>query len=161
MAAHDKLGKLDLDLLKLMVTEPKAGVREYARRLGVARGTVQSRIDRFVREGIIASYQPRVDPAALGYSILGFVHVRVAQSSMDVACADLATIPEVLEINSVAGEADMLCRVVAVDHADFERVVQAMIAAEGVIRAKSELVLSRRIEPRIMPLLEKKRSQVD
>lgn len=159
--AHEKLGKLDLDLLKLMVEEPKVGVREYARRLNVARGTVQSRIDRFARNGVITSYQPQVDPAALGYSILAFIHVRVAQATLDVACDALAAIPEVLEVNSVAGESDMLCKAVALDHTDFERVVQEIISSEGVIRAKTELVLSRRIAPRIVPLLEKKRSQVE
>ncbi|ANY23868.1 Lrp/AsnC family transcriptional regulator [Gordonia terrae] len=156
----ERLDKLDLDILKLIVEEPKAGVREYARRLNVARGTVQARLDKFARDGVITSYRPQMQPTALGYSILAFVHLHIAQSIMDATVAHLATIPEVLEVNSVAGEGDLLCRVVAVDHADFERILQAMIATEGVLRSRSELVLSRRIAPRIVPLLEKKRSEV-
>jgi len=152
------LDKLDLDLLKLIVEEPKAGVREYARRLNVARGTVQSRVDKFSRDGVITSYRPQMQPTALGYSILAFVHLHIAQSMMNTVCDHLATIPEVLEVNSVAGEGDLLCRVVAIDHADFERVLQEMVAGEGVLRSRSELVLSRRIAPRIVPLLEKRRS---
>lgn len=156
----NRLDKLDLDLLKLIVEEPKAGVREYARRLNVARGTVQARLDRFAENGVITSYRPQMQPTALGYSILAFVHVDIAQSMMDATCAHLETIPEVLEVNSVAGNGDLLCRVVAIDHADFERVLQEMIAFQGVLRTKSELVLSRRIAPRIVPLLEKKRAMV-
>jgi DNA-binding Lrp family transcriptional regulator len=155
-----RVDKLDLDLLRLIVDDAKAGVREYARRLGVARGTVQSRIDRFAAGGIITSYRPQMQPTALGYSILAFVHVHIAQSVMDVTCGELAKIPEVLEVNSVAGEGDLLCRVVARDHEDFERVLQAVIACQGVLRTRSELVLSRRIPPRITPLLEKLRTQV-
>ena len=153
------LDKLDLDLLKLIVEEPKAGVREYARRLNVARGTVQSRLDKFSRDGVITSYRPQMQPTALGYTILAFVHLDIAQSMMDATCQHLATIPEVLEVNSVAGKGDLLCRVVAKDHEDFERVLQEMIATEGVLRTQSELVLSRRIAPRIVPLLEKKRTE--
>ncbi len=152
------LNKLDLDLLQLIVEEPKAGVREYARRLNVARGTVQSRLDKFARDGVITSYRPQMQPTALGYAILAFVHLDIAQQMMDVTCAHLATIPEVLEVNSVAGEGDLLCRVVAIDHEDFERVLQEMIGTEGVLRTKSELVLSRRIAPRIIPLLKKRRT---
>lgn len=155
-----RLDKLDLDLLQLIVDDAKAGVREYARRLGVARGTVQSRIDRFGAAGIITSYRPQMQPTALGYSILAFVHVHIAQAMMDATCIELADIPEVLEVNSVAGEGDLLCRVVARDHDDFERVLQAVIGCKGVLRTRSELVLSRRIPPRITPLLEKLRTQV-
>jgi len=153
------LDKLDLDLLKLIVEEPKAGVREYARRLNVARGTVQSRLDKFSRDGVITSYRPQMQPTALGYSILAFVHLHIAQSTMVATCEHLATIPEVLEVNSVAGEGDLLCRVVAKDHGDFERVLERMLAGDGVLRSRSELVLSRRIAPRIVPLLEKRRAE--
>lgn len=153
--------KLDIDLLKLLVESPKAGVREYARRLNIARGTAQSRVDGFSRAGVITSYRPQMQPAALGYAILAFVHVHVAQTMLDSTCARLGNIPEVLEVNSVAGEGDLLCRVVGRDNADFERVLQQIIGTEGVRRTRSELVLSRRIEPRIVPLLEKIRRDLD
>ncbi|WP_245866304.1 Lrp/AsnC family transcriptional regulator [Rhodococcoides kyotonense] len=156
--ADDQLDKLDLDLLKLLVEEPKAGVREYARRLNVARGTVQSRLDKFARVGVVTSYRPQMQPSALGYPLLAFVHLHIAQSMMNDTCAQLETIPEVLEVNSVAGEGDLLCRVVARDHDDFETVLQAIIACKGVLRTRSEMVLSRRIMPRIVPLLEKTRA---
>lgn len=152
--------KLDVDLLKLLVEAPKAGIREYARRLNIARGTAQSRIDRFSEAGIVTSYRPQMQPAALGYVILAFVHVHVAQTMLDSTCVRLGAIPEVLEVNSVAGEGDLLCRVVGRDNKDFERVLQQIISTEGVRRTRSELVLSRRIEPRIVPLLEQIRKDV-
>lgn len=154
--------KLDIDLLKMIVEAPKAGVREYARRLNIARGTAQSRIDRFVRAGIITSYRPQMHPVALGYGVLAFVHVHVAQTMLDSTCTRLGGIPEVLELYSVAGgEGDLLCRVVGRNNKDFERVLQRIIGTEGVQRTRSELVLNRRIEPRIIPLLEKIRRDVD
>lgn len=66
----------------------------------------------------------------------------------------LAGIPEVMEAYSITGEADMLCQVVARDNADLERVVQTIIAVPGVNRCRTEVVLSRRVEPRITPLIE-------
>ena len=48
-----KLDKLDIALIRLMVEEPRAGGREYARLLGVARGTVPSRIGRLERAGVV------------------------------------------------------------------------------------------------------------
>jgi DNA-binding Lrp family transcriptional regulator len=74
---------------------------------------------------------------------------------LDETSVLLAEIPEILEANSITGEGDMLCRVVAKDNADLERVVQQIIAVPGVIRSRTEVVLSRRIELRITPLIEK------
>src|SRR5271167_1431887 len=60
------LDRLDLAVLRMLVEQPRAGVREYARQLGIARGTVQARLDRLQRTGVLASYRPHIAPAAMG-----------------------------------------------------------------------------------------------
>jgi DNA-binding Lrp family transcriptional regulator len=149
------LDPLDLAVLRILVEQPRAGVREYARQLGVARGTVQARLDRLQRDGVLTSYRPHISPAAMGFAGLAYVRLHLAQGMLDETSRLLAEIPEVLEANAIAGEGDMLCRVVARDNADLEKVVQRIIAVPGVIRSRTEVVLSRRIEPRITPLIEK------
>lgn len=150
----DKLDQLDLAVLRMLVQQPRAGVREYARQLGVARGTVQARLDRLHQSGVLVSYQPRLAPAAMGFAGLAYVHLDLAQGMLDETSRRLVDIPEIMEANSITGEADMLCQVVARDNADLERVVQTIIAVPGVIRCRTEVVLSRRVEPRIAPLIE-------
>ena len=149
------LDPLDLAVLRILVEQPRAGVREYARQLGVARGTVQARLDRLQRDGVLTSYRPHISPAAMGFAGLAYVRLHLAQGMLDETSLLLAEIPEVLEANAIAGEGDMLCRVVARDNADLEKVVQRILAVPGVIRSRTEVVLSRRIEPRITPLIEK------
>lgn len=150
----DRLDQLDLAVLRLLVQQPRAGVREYARQLGVARATVQARLDRLHRSGVLVSYQPRLAPTAMGFAVLAYVHLNLAQGMLDETSRRLAAIPEIMEANSITGEADMLCQLVARDNADLERVVQTIIAVPGVIRCRTEVVLSRRVEPRITPLIE-------
>jgi DNA-binding Lrp family transcriptional regulator len=58
---------LDTALIRLFAAEPRIGVLEASRRLGVARGTVQSRLDKLVRSGVVAGWGPELDPEALGY----------------------------------------------------------------------------------------------
>ena len=154
-ALADTLDRLDMEVLRLLVEDPKAGVREYARRLEVARGTVQARIDRLQRMGVLASHRPQISPAAMGFAGLAYVHLQLAQGMLDETSRLLARIPEVLEVNATTGESDLLCRVVARDNADLETVLQRVIAVPGVIRSRTEVVLSRRIESRILPLIEK------
>ena len=151
---------LDMAVLRLIAEEPRAGVREYARRLGVARATVQSRVDKLQRLGVLISWQPQFDPAAMGYQGLAYVRLNLAQGKLDRALDGLGRIPEVVEANAVAGDADLLGRVVAKDNAGLEEVLQQIIAVEGVERISTEVVLSRRIKPRLSPLIRKLHDEI-
>src|SRR5690349_25057385 len=55
---------LDCRILLLLLTEPGIGVLGASRRLGVARGTVQARLERLQRTGVLRSMAPAADPAA-------------------------------------------------------------------------------------------------
>ena len=153
------LDKLDVDLLRLIVAEPRAGVREYARRLGVTRGTAQSRMDKLVAAGV-PDFTPALDPAALGYPLNADVHLTLRQADLDTVVARIAEIPFILRADSVAGTEDLACRLAARDHAHLEEIFSAIIAIDGVERMRSEIVLRRRIPHRILPLLEDLRRRV-
>lgn len=147
--------KLDLALLRLIVTQPRAGVREYARRLGIARNTAHSRIRKLEDAGIIVSWRPQFDFAPLGYEVTSFVHVFVAQDRLEETLRRLERIPELIEANTVAGEGDLLCRLVARNNSHFEEVLQSVQRVPGVHRVRSEIVLNRRIWPRVDALVSK------
>ena len=53
---------LDGTLIELFSLEPKLGVLEASRRLGVARGTVQARLDRLAAAGVITGWSPASPP---------------------------------------------------------------------------------------------------
>lgn len=148
------LDALDLALLRLLLEEPRAGYREYARVLGVARGTVQARIARLERRGAITGYAAHVSPAALGYTVQAFVHLHLAQGMLDDVTARLGQLPEVLEAHSTTGEGDVLCRIVARDNAHLEQIVQALLALPGVVRTRTEVALRSRVPYRVLPLLQ-------
>src|SRR5258708_36672278 len=73
------IDELDGGLIELLTNEPRVGVLEASRRLGVARGTVQARLDRLHARGVITGYGPDIDPAALGYSVMAFVTLEISQ----------------------------------------------------------------------------------
>ncbi len=148
------MDELDRALLRLLLTEPRAGSREYARLLGVARGTVQARIARLERADVVTGYAAHISPAALGYAVQAFVQLNLAQGKLDEVSERLAGIPEVLEAHSTTGDPDMLCRVVARDNQQLEQIVQQMLALPGVVRTKTEIALRQRVPYRLLPLLQ-------
>ncbi|SFN93700.1 MULTISPECIES: Lrp/AsnC family transcriptional regulator [Actinomadura] len=148
------IDELDGRLIELFTREPRVGVLEASRRLGVARGTVQARLDRLARDGVIAGHGPEIDPAALGYGVTAFVTLQLRQAGgHDPVAARLAQVPEVIEAHTITGPGDMLCRIVARSNTDLQRVIDVIVDVEGVERASSVISLATQIAHRTLPLV--------
>lgn len=145
---------LDAGLLDLLAAEPRVGVLEASRRLGVARGTVQARLDRLQRDGVIAGFGPAIDPAALGYPVTAFLSLEIAQGGgRDSVVDHLQQIPEVIEAHTVTGSADLLVRLVARSNPDLQRVIDSVVADPSVLRAATTIALATSIPLRTRPLV--------
>ena len=155
MAGQDvQLDALDGQLLALLAEEPRIGVLELSRRLAVARGTAQARLDKLIARGAIRGFGPEVSPAAIGYGVMSFVTLEISQRYGHQAVADhLAEIPEVLEAHTITGSGDVLCRIVARSHADLQRVIDQIVGYEGIVRASTIIALAEQIRYRTMPLV--------
>ncbi|MEU4348909.1 Lrp/AsnC family transcriptional regulator [Streptomyces sp. NPDC023838] len=145
---------LDTRILRLLIERPRTSVREYARLLGIARGTLQARLDRLERDGVITGTGPFLSPAALGHPVLAFVHVEVTQGHLNEVGDALAAVPEIVEAFSITGGGDLLTRVVARDAGHLEDVIQRLIQLPGVVRTRTEVALRERVPHRLLPLVE-------
>lgn len=144
---------LDARILELFDAEPKVGVLEASRRLGVARGTVQARLDKLVSTGVISSFAPTIDPAALGYRVAAFASLEIRQGGRGSVAAHLARIPEVLEVHTITGQGDLLCRIVARDNDDLQRVIDDLVGDADIVRTSTLIALSTVVGPRVLPLV--------
>lgn len=149
---------LDREIVETFTAEPRVGVLECSRRLGVARGTVQARLDRMLRAGVVRGWGPELDPGALGYPVTAFVTLEIRQhhprrAAHDEVAEHLARIPEVLEAHTTTGAGDVLARIVARSNADLQRVIDSVVASEGVVRASTVIALDTQIRHRVLPLL--------
>jgi DNA-binding Lrp family transcriptional regulator len=146
---------LDAKLLLLLTDAPRLGVLECARRLGVARGTVQARLDRLTEQGVLGGFPPQVDLAAIGYGLTAFAVIEIAQGSRVEVAAGLAAIDQVCEAYATTGQGDLFVRMVARDHEDLQRVIDRVVGLPGVRRTNTSLALTTPIPPRVRPLLER------
>ena len=144
---------LDATLLRLFSEQPRIGVLEASRRLGVARGTVQARLDKLTRSGVIAGWGPVLEPEAIGYPVTAFLTLEIRQGSGHETIAEhLATIPEVLEAYTITGTGDMWARVVARSNADLQRVIDLVLTEPGIDRSTTVIALATQIPYRVVPL---------
>lgn len=148
------LDDLDRRLLALLADDPHVGVLGASRALGVARGTVQARLDRLTSSGVIRSFAPAVDPASLGYPVTAFCTVEIRQGKGHGGVVEhLSAIPEVLEAHTITGSGDLVLRIVARDNSDLQRVLDTILDDRHVTRANTVIALAERIAYRTGPLV--------
>ena len=74
-------GRSGPQVIDLFAAEPRVGVLEASRRLGVARGTVQARLDKLAASGVVTGWGPDLAPEALGYPVTAFLTLEIRQGS--------------------------------------------------------------------------------
>jgi DNA-binding Lrp family transcriptional regulator len=153
MMPSQPLDSLDVDLMRALRERPRSGVLELSRVLGVARGTVQARLDRLERTGIITGYGPDIDLVAAGYPVQAFVSLEIAQGALDDVTAALTALPAVVEAYATTGSSDVLCRLAAASHEELRDALLTLDRSAAVARSTSVVVLSVVVAPRTLPLL--------
>jgi DNA-binding Lrp family transcriptional regulator len=148
------IDRLDARLIATLRSAPRVGLLEVARRLGVARGTVQARLAKLEARGVITGYGPEVDPAAMGYAISAFLFIELAQGQLAEAVAAMEAVAELLEADAVSGPQDLICRVVAHDTEHLQEIVNELLATPAIRRCTSYIVLTRQVPPRTAPLID-------
>lgn len=144
---------LDARLIATLAATPRAGVMELARQLGVARGTIQARLDKLQRRGVVTGFSPDLDVRALGYDVLAFITLEIAQGRLQDVIAHLANIPEVIEAHATTGPGDLHCRVVARTNEHLQLVLNAILGVAGINRTTTQIALTEQLRFRVLPLV--------
>lgn len=150
------IDQLDVRLISELRSSPRVGVVELSRRLGVARGTVQSRLERLLESGVITGFGPDVDLEKVGFGVKAFVTIEVKQGVVDAEMVQaLSAIAEVLEVYSVAAQGDLLCQVVARSNEHLMRILERVLAIPGTARTNTAIVLKSQVRRCGQELLER------
>jgi DNA-binding Lrp family transcriptional regulator len=144
--------ELDRRLLEALSRDGRMPVIELARHLGVARATAQARLDRLIANGVIIRFIPEVDAGAVDFPVLAFTTLETTQGDLDALCRHLAGIPEVLEVHTISGIGDVLCRVVARSNEHLQSVIGDVLSGPTINRTTTNIVLSTGIRLRPVPL---------
>ena len=149
-----QIDELDARLIRLLSDEAGISIVECARRLGVARATAQSRLDKLRSRGVITSEAPSIDPAALGYPLRTYCIIQVRQTiNHDVIAERLSRIPEMLDLDTITGDFDMMATVVSRSTVDLQRVLDLISNTDGILRVPTRLTLASHFRNRILPLV--------
>ena len=137
---------LDDRIVEALTADARQPVSTIAGHLGVARTTVQERIARLERRGVIAGYTIRPGPAATGRRVSAHVAITVDPKRQRGVLETLARIDEVRLLQTVSGPFDLVATVAADTTAAVDDVLDRIGAVAGVERTTSAIVLSTKLD---------------
>ena len=136
---------LDEHLLARLRDDARAPVAELARALGLSRTTVQAKIERLERDGVIAGYGVRLSDAYESGLVRAHVLITIAPKTLARITAELNAILEVKTLHSVSGTFDLIAVVQAASIAELDHLIDRIGEIDGVERTLSSIILSTRI----------------
>lgn len=135
----------DRELLNLLGENARAPVASLAKKLGLSRTTVQARLDRLEREGVITGYGPRLSDAYSSSLVRAHVMITLAPKVLAEVCSSLQGIGAVKSVHSVSGSFDLIAVVQAPSISELDQLVDEIGMINGVERTLSSIILSTRI----------------
>ena len=121
-----ELDKLDRKILDLLQKDGRISMTDLAQKIGLSATPCTERVRRMEREGVITGYHARVDPHALGKSLLVFVEIKLSAKSGDVfdrVKKELMFVPEVMECHLVSGDFDYLVKARLSEMSEYRRLL--------------------------------------
>lgn len=137
---------LDQKLLSELAGNARLPVATLAKRTGVARSTVQARLDRLEETGVIAGYTLRLGAAARARRIHAHVLLQIEPRSTPSVLQRLQAMTEVTRAHTTSGRFDLILLVTADTTEDLDRSLDRIGAIPGVTDSESLIHLTTRID---------------
>ncbi len=140
------MDELDKAILAQLGTDARTSMATLARKLKVARSTVQARLERLESTGVIAGYTVKLGEAARQGRIRATILLTIEPRAQAAVLAKLKTMPEVERVYTTSGRVDLLLLVAAASTAILEGVLDQIGALTGVKSSESLIHLSTKID---------------
>ena len=139
------LSEKDRDLLALLGENSRMPVATLAKRLGLSRTTVQARIERLERDGVIAGYGLRLSDRYRSSLVRAHILITIAPKVLPQVVSALDRLKPVETLHSVSGNFDLIAMIAAPSISELDAIIDQIGAIEGVERTLSSIILSTRI----------------
>jgi DNA-binding Lrp family transcriptional regulator len=136
---------IDRTLIRLLRENARLSVSSLAASCGVSRGTVQNRIDRLLRAGIIQGFTIRQTAAAEAAMVRAVTLLEVGGGRLAAVVRALRGLPEIAAVHTTNGRWDLVVDLAAESLPAFDAVLRRIRAIEGITNSETSLKLSDRI----------------
>ena len=151
-----ELDRIDRKILEILQRQGRIPMTELAQQIGLSTSPCTERVRRMEREGVITGYHARIDPQAVGKTLLVFVEITLSAKSADVfdkVRAELLHVPEVMECHLVSGGFDDLVKARLRAMSDYRRLLGDLLKKLPVSAESNSYVVMEEVKESLyMPM---------
>jgi len=136
------LDDIDRELIALLRADARSTIAALALKLKVARGTVQNRLGKLEREGVIVGYTVRLKPQAEAHRIRALMTIAVEGNRAKDVLRKLRGHPNVTSLHTTNGRWDVVAELEAETLEAFDRVLGAIRLIDGISSTETSILLS-------------------
>lgn len=137
----NQLDDKDLHLISLLRTNARTPVVNLAKHLGVSRATIQNRINKLERDGVILSYTIKLKPEAENHSVRLFINISVEAKNEAAIIRQLRGYPEVIAIHHTTGHWDLIAELRSQTLPDVNAILGEIRLFQGILQTETNLLL--------------------
>jgi DNA-binding Lrp family transcriptional regulator len=137
----------DQELISILTADARTPLSDIAKRLGVSRSTVQGRLSRLEKEGIITGYTTILateDSHTTTISAIILIELEVKQQGNVIAL--LKKKAEVVHCYTLSGHFDIFVKINCVNPSHLDEIIDWIAEMDGVRRTTSSVILAKKFE---------------
>ncbi|MDN0076150.1 winged helix-turn-helix transcriptional regulator [Crenobacter sp. SG2303] len=157
-SADRPFDKIDLKILRHLQSNGRMSMTELAEKVGLSTTPCTERVRRLERDGVIEGYYARLNPQALGATLLVFVEIKLSAKSGDIFDAfrrEIQKLPEVQECHLVSGEYDYLIKARITDMSMYRKLLgEILLKLPSANESRSYVVMEEVKETLTLPVYD-------
>lgn len=132
---------LDQRLIGLLRDDARASLSELAERLKVSRGTVQNRLDKLQREGVVLGFTVRLRSGRADNQVHAITSIEIEGGAAVAITKALRGVPAVTAVHSTNGRWDLVAELAAPDLGGFSSALDQIRAIPGIVASETSILL--------------------
>lgn len=140
------LDEIDRQLIALLQLNARESVATLARQLGIARTTVNSRLERLEKNKVITGYGVRLGQRVMGGGLQAYVGIKVQPRSGKDVVKRLSAMAQVQQLCAVSGEFDYVAWLQTDSPEQLDQLLDQIGSLDGVEKTTTSIILSSKVE---------------
>ncbi|MXQ07909.1 winged helix-turn-helix transcriptional regulator [Alphaproteobacteria bacterium GH1-50] len=142
------MDETDRDILRCLRENARTPVAAIAKRLDLARSTVQSRLERLESSGAIEGYTVRVSSAVRARPIRASALLEIEPRKLVAVMARLRQIDSIESVHTTSGRIDLLVTIAARTTEELDKALDTIGEIDGVTDSESLIHLTTKLDRR-------------
>lgn len=136
----EKLDSKSLELISLLRVNARSSIVDLARKLKVSRATVQNKINRLERDGIILGYTVKLKPTAETHPVRMLMNISVEARKEAAVIRRLRGFPEVIAVHHTTGHWDIIAEIHATTLPSLNAILSEIRLIDGIVNTETNLL---------------------